>query len=322
VRRLDPHRTWLVYMGVGSLALATGWTVAAIYFVREVGMGPLELVLVGTALEVAYFVFEVPTGVVADTYSRRVSIVVAQVLMGLGFVLTGAVAEVGVVLAAAALMGVGWTFKSGAEDAWLADEIGSERLAGAYQRGAQARRAGSLAGIACAVGLALVDLRLPIVVGGTLLLGLGLFLAALMPERGFRPAGRDELSTVRSLARNARDGGRLIRTRPVLLLIVGITFFGGMWSESVDRLWQAHFLVDVGVPEFAGLDPIIWFGVLNAGALVLTIAVAQPLSRRFTHASWRGMTKSLLWLDAAMLAWGGWFMHGDAAQPRATDKLD
>ena len=57
--------------------------------------------------------------------------------MGAGFILTGAFAEVWVVLAAAALMGFGWTFKSGAEDAWLADEVGPERMARSYQRGAQ-----------------------------------------------------------------------------------------------------------------------------------------------------------------------------------------
>jgi len=123
-----------------------------------------------------------------------------------------------------------------------------------------------------------------------------------MPERGFRPAGRDELSTVRSLARNARDGGRLIRTRPVLLLIVGITFFGGMWSEGFDRLWEAHFLLEVGIPGLAGLDPIVWFGVLNAGSLLLALAVAQPLVQRFERAGRQGMARTLLGLDLALIA--------------------
>jgi MFS transporter, DHA3 family, tetracycline resistance protein len=86
VHRLDPYRTWLLYKGVEALAVTLGWTVAAVYFVREVGMSPLELVLMGTALEVAYFVFEVPTGVVADLYGRRISVVVAQVVMGAGFI--------------------------------------------------------------------------------------------------------------------------------------------------------------------------------------------------------------------------------------------
>ncbi|MGH3112928.1 MAG: MFS transporter, partial [Gaiellaceae bacterium] len=84
--RLDAHRTWLLYSGASGLAMSTGWTVAAVYFVREVGMSPLELVLAGTALEVAYFLLEVPTAVVVDTYSRRASVVLAQILMGAGFV--------------------------------------------------------------------------------------------------------------------------------------------------------------------------------------------------------------------------------------------
>jgi MFS transporter, DHA3 family, tetracycline resistance protein len=302
MRRLDPQRTWLLYCGTTALAQTTAWTVAAIYFVREVGMSPLELVLTGTALEVAYFLFEVPTGVVADTYSRRASIVLAQFLMGAGFVLTGAVAEVWVVLAAAALTGFGWTFKSGAEDAWLADEVGPEHLARAYQRGAQVARACSLLGIGLAVALALVDLSLPIVVGGLVLVAHGVALAALMPEDGFRPAERAGVRRLRSLAVTARDGGRLVRARPILLLIVGITFFGGMWSEGFDRLWEAQFLLEVGVPELAGLDPIVWFGILNAGALLLALAVAQPLAGRFERAGTTGMARILLGLDVSLIA--------------------
>ena len=302
MRRLDAHRTWLLYEGAVSLAAATGWTVAAVYFVRDVGMGPFELVLAGTALEVAYFLFEVPTAVVADVYSRRLSVIVGQLIMGAGLILTGAVAEVGVVLAAAALIGFGWTFRSGAEDAWLADEVGPEPMARSYQRGAQVGRAASLAGIGLAVALAVVDLRLPLLVAGVILLLLGLVLALVMPETGFQPATRDELGSIRRLAGTARDGGRLIRARPILLLTVAIAFFSGMWSEAFDRLWEAHFLLDVGLPGFADLDPILWFGVLNAGALVLALAAAQPLVPRFERAGRRGMARILLALDSTLIA--------------------
>ncbi len=299
--RLDAYRTWLLYKGVEAVAVNLGWTVAAVYFVRDVGMSPLELVLTGTALEVAYFLFEVPTGVVADLYGRRLSVVIAQFVMGASFVLTGATAEVGVILAAAAVTGFGWTFKSGAEDAWLADEMGPEGMARAYQRGAQVDRALSLVGIGLAVGLALVDLRLPIVAAGVLLVVLGVVLAVVMPETGFRPAHRHELGALRSMGRTANEGGRLIRARPLLLLIVAITFFGGMWSEAIDRLWEAHFLLDVGMPDFAGFDSILWFGVLNAGALVLAFLVAQPLVPRFERLGKEGMASILLVLESALL---------------------
>lgn len=301
MRRLDAHRTWLVYRGVDSFAMALGWTVAAVFFVTELELSPLQLILTGTALEVAYFLFEVPTGIVADIYSRRASVVIAMVIMGLSFVATGLAPGVAVVLIAAAIMGFGWTFKSGAEDAWLADEVGLENVARSYQRGAQVARAAALAGIGAAVALALVDLRLPIVAGGLVFLSLGGLLSLLMPETGFKPASRDDVGTLRSMAETGAKGGRLLRGRPILLLIVGIAFFAGMWSEAIDRLWEAHFLVDIGVPGFGSLDPVVWFGVLSAGVLLLAILVAQPLVRRFEHLDRRGMTRMLLVFDAATI---------------------
>lgn len=197
MRRRGAHRVWLGYQGVEAFAFALGWTVAPIFFIRELGFSPLELVLAGTALEVAYFLFEIPTGIVADTYGRRLSVIVGLFGLGIGFVATGLAGGVAVVLAAAAFTGFAWTFKSGAESAWITDEVGVERSGRAFQHGAQAARAGALLGIAAAVGLALVDLRLPIVAGGVLLVLLGGALAVVMPETGFRSARRED-STVRA----------------------------------------------------------------------------------------------------------------------------
>jgi MFS transporter, DHA3 family, tetracycline resistance protein len=302
VRRLGAYRTWIGYQAAESFAFRLTWTITPIYFVVDLGMSPLELVLAGTVFEVAYFLFEVPTGVVADTYGRRLSVIVAQLVMGAGFIVTGLVESIGVVLAAQALIGFGWTFKSGAIDAWLADEIGQERLAGAYQRGAQAARIAGLVAIGAAVGLAVIDLRLPIVVGGVATIALGAFLAVAMPETSFRPAPRQELSAARSMLTTARHGAGLIRGHSVLLLITAITLLRGMSDEGFDRLWEAHLLLDVGVPDFAGFDPVLWFGVLNAAAVLLTILVAQPLVRRLERLTMKGMAQTLLVLEAALAA--------------------
>ena len=77
-------------------------------------MSPLQLVLVGTAMELAVFVFEVPTGIVADMRSRRLSVVIGQVVMGLAIILVGAATGAWIVIAAWALWGFGYTFTSGA----------------------------------------------------------------------------------------------------------------------------------------------------------------------------------------------------------------
>ena len=66
------RRTFLGF--AGALFSTMVFTVSGIYAVQEVGLNPLQLVLVGTALEASAFLFEVPTGVVADVYSRRLSV--------------------------------------------------------------------------------------------------------------------------------------------------------------------------------------------------------------------------------------------------------
>jgi hypothetical protein len=298
MRRPSAHRTWVAYKAVEAFAFALGWTVAAVFFVSELGFSPLELVLAGTALEVAYFAFEIPTGIVADTYGRRLSIIAGVAGLGVGFVATGLANGVWLVLGAAAFMGFTWTFKSGADEAWITDEVGVENAGRSFQAGAQGARIGALAGIGAAVALALVDLRLPIVAGGVVLLGLAAALAVVMVETGFVSARTDGASAPVSMARTARQGGSLIRRNPLLLFIVGIVFFLGASDEGFDRLWEAHFLIDVGVPGFGGLDQVVWFGVLAAGAMLLAILVAQPLSRRLSELSPGAMAKTLLASDA------------------------
>ena len=113
-------RAYPVYLGIkGAFALFFMlWaTVAMVYRIEEVGLDPLRLVLLGTALEVAVLVFEVPTGVLADTYGRRRSVITGFLLMGSGFALEGAIPTFAAVLAAQAVWGVGYTFISGALEA-------------------------------------------------------------------------------------------------------------------------------------------------------------------------------------------------------------
>src|SRR5919106_4441457 len=154
---MDNLRAYPIYLGIrGSFAFFfTLWaTVAAVYRIEVVHLDPLRLVLLGTALEVAVFLFEVPTGVFADTFGRRRSVVTGFLLMGCGFALEGAIPEFATVLAAQAVWGVGYTFISGALEAWIADEAPERDLGRVYLRGEQADYLGSLLGVGGRVLLA------------------------------------------------------------------------------------------------------------------------------------------------------------------------
>jgi len=301
MRHLRPELVWYAYEGVASFLSALVFTVTAVYFVTELDMSPFQLVVVGTVMELAIFVFEVPTGIVADTYSRRLSIVIGNAVMGLGFLLVGGIEAVWAVLAGYAVWGLGWTFTSGAMDAWLADEAGLEHVNRLYLRGAQVGRVGSIAGIGAAVGLGLVDLRLPIIVGGAGFVLLAGFYALAMSERGFEPLDREERGSFSQMAHTGRAGARLVRARPVLLAILGIAAFAGMWSESYDRLWQAHVIRDVGLPSVGGLEPIVWFGLFALVGLALAIVVAQPLERMLSDVPPPRLARTLFALDAVLL---------------------
>lgn len=301
MRRFSAATTWFVYEGVASFFWTLSFTVAAVYFVLELGLSPLELVLVGTAMELAVFVFEVPTGIVADTYGRKRSVVIGMLVIGVSFLLVAASTSAAGALLAYAVWGFGWTFLSGAFDAWLAGEVGEERLAGIYHRGGQLDRGGALLGTGVSVALALVDLRLPIVVAGIGTIALGVVLLVAMPETGFRPVPREGRTHLSAMAATGREGARVVRGRPLLLAVLGIAAFSGMWSETFDRLWQAHFLGEVGLPGIGDLDPVVWFGILNAGVLVLAIAVAAPVGKRLEHAGQATAAKTLFALDAFLL---------------------
>ena len=87
--RLDAVLVYLAIRCLGSVAFAMYAVVASVYRIVEAGLSPFELILVGTVLELSTFAFEVPTGVVSDVYSRRLSLIIGAFLVGAGFVIEG-----------------------------------------------------------------------------------------------------------------------------------------------------------------------------------------------------------------------------------------
>lgn len=303
MRRL--RATTVYYAGEAWQALA--WsavlTVFAVYLVRDVGLDPLQLVLVGTAMELAIFVFEIPTGIVADTYGRRLSLVVGWTVMGLSMVLVGAVPAFWAALAGEIAYGIGDTFTTGAKEAWIVDEVGVDRAGPVFARGQQLAYAGGLAGIVLAVALGTVDLGLAVACSGALAAAWAPIAAVVMPEAGFVRGPRAKRTVAaRELASTAARGSRYVRAKPLLLLILAIALVVGAAKESFDRLWEAHFIRDVGLPAIGSLDPVVWFGIFGAGSLVIGIVASEVLVRRVARLDGEGLARGLLVFTAAQAA--------------------
>ena len=278
------------------------FTAGALYGIQVAGLDAFQLVLVGTALEVAALVFEVPTGIVADTVSRRLSIIIGCLFIGIGFLLWGLVPAFGAILVAQLLWGAGATFQSGATEAWIADELQGRDVGRTYLRGSQLGYGAAALGIGASALLGSVfGLAVPMLLGGIGFLVIAATLVAFMPEAHYAPVPRGERSRLQTMGDQFRAGLRTVRGQPVLVTILAITFISAAASETFDRLWELHVLTNFSFPPVPDLPPIAWFGLISVSALLLSIGVAEVARRRVDTDSHVATARALLAMDVALI---------------------
>ena len=244
-----PART--VYYGLEFFLRFPTWVVMAVYLVRELHFTPLQLVLMGTVMEASVFLFEIPTGVIADTYSRRLSLIIGYLGIGASWTLVAIVSEPWAVIALWALWGISYTFTSGAYQAWITDEVGHENLGSLFLRGKRLGYVGAVVGLAVQVALGVWSLRAGVIAGGAVTISCGLACIFLMPETA---SGGARAPSADLPSKSCEDGfgrRRHAWAAPIVLLLIVVELFMGMSSEAFDRLKEAHFLRDVGLPRSA-----------------------------------------------------------------------
>lgn len=243
-----------------------------------------------------------PTGVIADVYSRRLSIIIGMFVMGLGFVVEGSFPFFAPILLAQVIWGLGYTFTSGATEAWIADEVGEEQAGKAFLRASQIGAIGSLLGIGAGTLIGTLGVNIPIVLGGLGVMGVGLLLIIIMPETGFKPTPREDRNTFQSMAHTFKSGLRVVRGKPALINILTIGLILGLYSEGYDRLWAAHLLENITLPTIGHLQPVVWFGIIRAVGMLLGLGVTEFTRRRVDTAKHGPVARAVLLLITGMVA--------------------
>ena len=293
----DAYRVYLILSGVSSFAFAVIFTLNLVYQGEVVGLTPLQLVLVGTTLEATAFIFEIPTGIVADLYSRRLSVLIGYFLIGCGFMIEGSLPFFWAVLLSQVIWGIGITFISGALEAWIVDEVGEARMGHSLMRGSQAGQIGGIVGIAVSVALGSITLALPVVAGGVTFVALTLLLIVVMPENGFHPLPPAERgSSWASMVRTVRSTVKLVRLRPMLVTFLAVGLVLGLYSEGYDRLWRAHLIDDIGLPGLGTLQPVVWFGITSGVSMLLVALLTEVIRRRVDPQNQRAVSRTLVLL--------------------------
>ncbi len=224
--------------------------------------------------------FEVPTGIVADVYSRKLSIIIGYLLMGIGFLVEGFFPSFLPILLAQVIWGLGYTFTSGATQAWITDEVGEEDANKLFLRGTQVGLFASLLGMGTAMLVGASNVALPLRVGSLGVMLIGIALAFILPETGFHPTLREDRNTWQHMWHTFHQGVKAVRSKPRLMNIVFIGLFYGLYSEGFDRLWVKHLLDHFELPVIFGNNQVAFFAVLRVASTLLTILAVRYVEKR------------------------------------------
>lgn len=303
MRQPKTTTVFLLYSAANGFTFRLVGTLFVVFLVVELGLDPLQLLLMGTTLEVSYLLFEIPTGVVADTVSRRLSVLIGLFGIGVSLLIFGFSGSFWMAALSQALWGISATFESGADIAWLTDEVGEETARAYYIKGEQVYQVASLVGIVAAVILAAAaGLRAPILLAGALALVLCAVMFLIMREDNFRRPERGEGERLRSgLMRTLKAGVGVVRSSPALLLILAVAVLHGASTEGFDRLGDLHFLKGTGLPELGSLDTVLWFGVLDGVGLLLGLGALEVVKRKTDLRGHSHVARLLAAIDVALV---------------------
>ena len=278
MKKLQAKTIYFLFSAVNGLMFTLAFTLGMVYQVRTVGLNPFQLVVVGTTLELSVFLFEIPTGIVADMVSRRASVVFGSFVTGVARLMEGFVPTYAGILSAQLVWGFGHTFISGALTAWITDEVGEEKVEKILLEGTQISSIAEGFGIVFAVLLSLISLKWPIILSGVLFIVLSLFMIFFMPETNFIKSKKEDITFNQGIE-TFKKGFGLIRSSRFLILFSITILLIGLSSEGFDRLYTPLMLENLDFNSFGNYSEEIWFGILRAGALLLSIGFAQIIKQ-------------------------------------------
>ena len=305
--RNDParavERTYLVLTLLTTLASSFIWGINTI-FLLDAGLNNAEAFAANAFFTLGMVIFEIPTGVVADTRGRQFSFVLGTVTLVFATLLYLVMWNVHAPLwgwaIASILLGLGFTFFSGATEAWLVDALNATGFQGHLEH--VFGRAQTVSGAAMLIGSVaggivaqLTDLGWPYIIRAALLGVTMLVALRSMRDIGFKPEGDiSAANAVRNVLRGSIDGG--FRNPPVRWLMLGIPFTAGT-GIFIFYAAQPYLLELYGDPTaytVAGLAAAIFAGVQIAAGLMVSFVLR--LFKRRTDALIGGAVAGILLL--------------------------
>jgi MFS family permease len=279
------RRTYFTLLLGNTLAASLIWGINTI-FLLDAGLSNLEAFAANAFFTAGMVLFEVPTGIVADVYGRRLSFLLGTVTLAVTtglYVLLWQVEAAFWLWALVSLgLGLGFTFFSGATEAWVVDALRATGFDGplepVFARGQVLTGVGMLTGSVAGGYIAqATNLGVPFVLRALVLAVMFGVALALMRDLGFTPAPRgDPIGEMRSITADSIEYGW--RVPQVRYLMLAAPFTGGVGIYVFYAL-QPYLLELYGDPSAYGIAGLV--AAIVAGAQIVGGLVAPALRARF-----------------------------------------
>ena len=277
----DKIRIYAATRFLVSFAFGTILPVFVLYF-RHYQINLFQIALLAAVFEASILIFEIPTGLVADIYGRKISVILSTVFSltsGLIFIffpfLTGFIlAEI--------IGGLGETLRSGSLEAWLVDSLKhqdrEERLKFAFAQGTKFKIAGNLSGLILGGYLASLSVKLVWVPFTIVFFVLCLLLILKMQEE-YKLGKKMSEKITSKLSETIKQSLNVLRSQKLILALILLALFSEFSFETISQFWQIHFDENLSIPtQYFG-----WFLAIAAVLTMLFIDKVTNLSGRFRH---------------------------------------
>jgi MFS family permease len=292
------QRIYLILLLGNTLAASFIWGINTI-FLLDAGLSNFEAFAANAFFTVGMVVFEVPTGIVADTVGRRASYLLGTVTLTVTTLLYVLLWELKAPFwewaAVSMLLGLGFTFFSGAVEAWLVDALQATGFTGSldsvFAKGQVVTGVAMLTGSVAGGYVAQVtSLGVPFVLRGAVLVVMFVVAFAVMRDVGFTPRRGGRLTTeMRAIASASVEHGW--RVPAVKWIMLSSVFTGGV-AFYVFYALQPYLLELVGRPDAYGIAGLV---AAIVAAADIAGGIAAPWIRRLFHRR----TSALLAAEAA-----------------------
>jgi MFS family permease len=283
-------RGYLVISGLFTLSASLIWGINTL-FLLHAGLSIFEVFVANASFTAAMALFEIPTGVVADTLGRRVSFLLSEATLAVGTLAYVGVAAIhgGLLLfcGAGVILGLGYTFYSGAVEAWLVDALKAtgyeEELDRVFARASIVSSVAMLIGTVGGGLLGQLNLSIPYLARVALLLmafGVGV---RTMHDIGFVPRAMHLRGVTGEMRKVARAGMTYGWNKPAVRLLVMYSFLSYGFFSWAWYAWQPYFLQLYGKNAIwlSGLIAAV-FSLAGIAGNVLVGRLVKPGRRRTT----------------------------------------